>query len=131
MPSYAFSASLEAFCTRSREISLVPSLHRASTDALIVHTTKYSWFKDPRWVGVAPNDDIYVCDQDARCLFHFSPEGNLLRTVRDSQTPRAVSIIDSQLFLVFSNSLKIFDLKFNLVGNIENKTSDDFDDVVK
>ena len=100
----------------------MPSLHRASTDALIVHTIKYSWFKDPRWVGVAPNDDIYVCDQDAYCLFHFSPEGNLLRTVRDSQTPRAVSIIDSQLFLVFS---KIFDL------NIENKTSDDFDDLVK
>ena len=37
----------------------------------------------------------------------------------------SVRIIDNQLLLVFSISSKIFDLKSNLGGSIENKTSDD------
>ena len=94
-----------------------------------MRTIKCSWFKSPCGVAVAPNDNIHVCDQYAYCLFHFGPEGNFLRTVYDSQPCFSVRIIDNQLLLVFSISLKIFDLKCNLVGSIENKTSDDFSNV--
>ncbi|CAI8033653.1 hypothetical protein GBAR_LOCUS18982, partial [Geodia barretti] len=89
-----------------------------------VQTIECYQFKDLRGVAVASDGAIYVTDIDAKCLFKFSSNGELLKTVGgELQKPYSVKIIDNQLYVVDSASqlVKIFDMDCNVVGTIITK----------
>ena len=89
-----------------------------------VQTIECYQFKAPRGVAVDSNGVIYVTDVDAKCLFKFSSNGQLLKTVGgELLMPYSVKIIDNQLYVVdcARQLVKIFDMDCNVVGSIITK----------
>ena len=91
-------------------------------DGTKVKTIQCPQFRDPRGVAAAPDGAIYVTDIDAHCLFKFSEEGMLVKTVdKELQKPYSVKIIQNQLYVVdYANCfVKIFDMDCNVIGTIQ------------
>ena len=89
-----------------------------------IQTIECDEFEGPCGVAVASDGAVYVTDVDALCLFKFSSEGKLLKTVKDElQSPYSVKIIDNQLYIPNCESqlVKIFDMDCNVVGTIRTK----------
>ena len=88
-----------------------------------VQTIECNQFKDLRGVAVDSDGAVYVTDIGAKCLFKFSSNGELLKTVGELQKPYSVQIIDNQLYVVdcASQLVKIFDMDCNVVGTIQTK----------
>ena len=89
-----------------------------------VQTIECNHFRIPFGVAVDSDGAIYVTDIDAACLFKFSSNGQLLKTVGgELQKPFSVKIIDNQLYVLdsASQSVKIFDMDCNVVGTIQTK----------
>ena len=92
-------------------------------DGKRVQTIKCEKFKGPRGVATGPDGAIYVTDSDAQCLFKFTKEGKLLKTVQNnSKTPYSVKMVKNQLYVADRSDLvKIFDTDCNVVGTIQTK----------
>ena len=93
-------------------------------DSKRVQTIECDKFKWPRGVATGPDGAIYVADSDAKCLFKFTKEGKLLKTVGQNnlKTPYSVKIIRNQLYVAdYSDLVKIFDTDCNVVGTIQTK----------
>ena len=86
-----------------------------------IQTIECEEFDDPCGVAVASDGAVYVTDIGTMCLFKFSSEGELLKTVTDElQIPYSVKIIDNQLYVLdeANQLVKLFDLHCNVVGSI-------------
>ena len=63
-------------------------------DGKRVQTVECDKFKHPRGVAIGPDGAIYVADRGAKCLFKFSKEGRLLKTVlNELKYPLLIKII--------------------------------------
>ena len=82
---------------------------------------------DPRGVATGSDGSIYVTDDGVHvpCLFKFSREGTLIKTVADNELGQcySVKIIQNQLYVVDSTNhlVKIFDMDCNVVRAIQTK----------
>ena len=93
-------------------------------DGKKVQTIECAEFNEPHGVAAAVDGAIYVTDYGAHCLFKFSSEGKLLKTVcNELQTPYSVKIIQNQLYVpdYAKNLVKIFDMECNVVATIQVK----------
>ena len=87
----------------------------------IVQAIECDQFEDASGVAVASDGAVYVTDIKARCLFKFSSEGKLLRTVHgELQEPYSVKIIENQVYVIDTASqlVKIFDMECDVMGTI-------------
>ena len=86
-----------------------------------VSTIECEEFQHPRGVATGPDGSIYVTDRGAQCLFKFSEEGRLLKTVQNElnyscfikSTKNRLYVSDNDNDLV-----KIFDTDCNVIGTI-------------
>ena len=89
---------------------------------------KYSVMSSDILNGVAtgPDGAVYVTDTGAQCLFKFSKDGKLCKSVKLKihGWPHFIATINDQLYVsdYNNNEVKIFDMDCNAVGAIN--TSD-------
>ena len=65
----------------------------------VVQTIKHAEFQDPCGVATGADGSIYVTDMSVPCLFKFSREGTLIKTVvgDESESSLSIKIIQNQL----------------------------------
>ena len=79
----------------------------------------------PRGVATGPDGAVYVTDNGAKCLFKFSKDGKLCKSVKIHCRPPFVATINDQLYVsdYDNNEVKIFDMDCNDVGSINTSES--------
>ena len=90
-------------------------------DGKRVQTIECDKFVRPRGVATGPDEAIYVTDDGAQCLFMFSKEGRLLKTVQNEfKRPYFIKTIKNQLYVSDSTNdlVKILDADCNITGTI-------------
>ena len=99
-------------------------------DGKKVQTIECAEFEDPRGVAAAVDG---ATDPGAHCLFKFSSEGKLLKTVHKLQKPYYIKIIQNQLYVVDNDKqlVKIFDMECKVVGTIQIKECPDPCDITE
>ena len=93
-------------------------------DGKRVQTIECDKFRQPRGVATGPDGAIYVIDSEAQCLFKFSREGKLLKTVQNElRCPYFIKTIKNRLYVSdWSNDVvKIFDDDCNAMTTISTK----------
>ena len=73
-----------------------------------------------RGVAVGPDGTVYATDVGAHCLFKFSEDGKLCKTVQYLGRSFFVKTIQGQIYVsdFDNNEIKIFDMDCNAVGSI-------------
>ena len=93
-------------------------------DGKRVQEIKSDEFRNINGVATGPDGAVYVTDIGAKCLFKFSKDGKLCKSVKIHGRPPFVATINDQLYVpdYDNNEVKIFDMDCNDVGSIN--TSD-------
>ena len=90
-------------------------------DGKRVQTIECDKFQYPRGVATGSDGAIYVTDSEAQCLFKFSEEGKLLKTVqKELKCPFFIKTIKNRLYVSDwgNNVVKIFDEECNALTAI-------------
>ena len=77
-------------------------------------------FRNINGVATIPDGAVYVTDGRAKCLFKFSKDGKLCKSVKIHGWPHFIATINNQLYVsdYNNNEVKIFDMDCNAVGSI-------------
>ena len=90
-------------------------------DGKRVQTIKCDKFQRPCGVATSPDGAIYVIDDKALCLFKFSKDKRLLKTVQNElKDPFFIKTIKNRLYVSDrdNNLVKIFDTDCSVIGTI-------------